>query len=357
MSDCLVHSGAPPLHFHAHQLASALEALKLSAMPSYGARPTHHLTTTATASRPLSNARAPSNEKVGLLRGPAQQKAAADVQSPDPTACNRARRLMFINNPYALDGPLVVSCDPSPPCPEGRAGAFPDGLGGRLPHHPHAASRRCLACEPPSRSPFPAGRLPPRPPPLPLALLGSDCFAASPPAVCYASDPNEGRPHPVIPISILTPGSSEPSSLNSPCSSVGRRDDSSKGTPEGTFRSPPETPSHGPLVPPLSSSARRSRTGKASRPQPTMTLPACFTSAASLSSLSARSAEAPQDLVGPDAADDGPPAAGDGGCPHPKPWKRLRAKRGFTFFACRECGAKWRIFQPGAWLGVAEPVS
>eukprot|EP00667_Euglena_gracilis_P010491 EG_transcript_10679 len=31
------------------------------------------------------------------------------------------------------------------------------------------------------------------------------------------------------------------------------------------------------------------------------------------------------------------------GCGHRRPWKRLRAKRGFTFFACRDCGAKWRI--------------
>eukprot|EP00667_Euglena_gracilis_P008338 EG_transcript_8438 len=31
------------------------------------------------------------------------------------------------------------------------------------------------------------------------------------------------------------------------------------------------------------------------------------------------------------------------GCGHRRPWKRLRAKRGFTFFACRECGVKWRV--------------
>lgn len=30
-------------------------------------------------------------------------------------------------------------------------------------------------------------------------------------------------------------------------------------------------------------------------------------------------------------------------CIHPKPWKRLRAKRGFTFFACQRCGEKWRL--------------
>jgi hypothetical protein len=30
-------------------------------------------------------------------------------------------------------------------------------------------------------------------------------------------------------------------------------------------------------------------------------------------------------------------------CPHAKPWRRLRAKRGTTFFACRQCGAKWRV--------------
>eukprot|EP00667_Euglena_gracilis_P002900 EG_transcript_2905 len=34
-------------------------------------------------------------------------------------------------------------------------------------------------------------------------------------------------------------------------------------------------------------------------------------------------------------------------CCHPKPWKRLRAKRGFTFYACRDCGVKWRLPTPG----------
>lgn len=43
-----------------------------------------------------------------------------------------------------------------------------------------------------------------------------------------------------------------------------------------------------------------------------------------------------------------PPSIDD--CPHPKPWKRLRAKRGFTFFACRDCGAKWRLSNPRAFL-------
>eukprot|EP00667_Euglena_gracilis_P006685 EG_transcript_6741 len=33
-------------------------------------------------------------------------------------------------------------------------------------------------------------------------------------------------------------------------------------------------------------------------------------------------------------------------CDHPRPWRRLRAKRGFTFYACRDCGAKWRTVTP-----------
>eukprot|EP00667_Euglena_gracilis_P006803 EG_transcript_6869 len=33
-------------------------------------------------------------------------------------------------------------------------------------------------------------------------------------------------------------------------------------------------------------------------------------------------------------------------CDHPRPWKRLRAKRCFTFYACRECGVKWRGVTP-----------
>eukprot|EP00667_Euglena_gracilis_P001860 EG_transcript_1857 len=33
-------------------------------------------------------------------------------------------------------------------------------------------------------------------------------------------------------------------------------------------------------------------------------------------------------------------------CGHPRPWRRLRAKRGFTFYACRDCGMKWRALTP-----------
>eukprot|EP00667_Euglena_gracilis_P013124 EG_transcript_13519 len=33
-------------------------------------------------------------------------------------------------------------------------------------------------------------------------------------------------------------------------------------------------------------------------------------------------------------------------CEHPRPWRRLRAKRGFTFYACRDCGTKWRAITP-----------
>eukprot|EP00667_Euglena_gracilis_P006020 EG_transcript_6067 len=38
------------------------------------------------------------------------------------------------------------------------------------------------------------------------------------------------------------------------------------------------------------------------------------------------------------------PASPD--CGHPRPWRRLRAKRGFTFYACRDCGTKWRAVTP-----------
>lgn len=34
-------------------------------------------------------------------------------------------------------------------------------------------------------------------------------------------------------------------------------------------------------------------------------------------------------------------------CPHEKPWRKLRAKRGFKYFACRHCGAHWRLPQLG----------
>jgi len=30
-------------------------------------------------------------------------------------------------------------------------------------------------------------------------------------------------------------------------------------------------------------------------------------------------------------------------CPHPRPWKRLRAKRGFTYFFCLQCHQTWRV--------------
>jgi hypothetical protein len=34
-------------------------------------------------------------------------------------------------------------------------------------------------------------------------------------------------------------------------------------------------------------------------------------------------------------------------CHHRKSWKRLRSKRGFAYFACQFCGAKWRITTHG----------
>eukprot|EP00667_Euglena_gracilis_P006097 EG_transcript_6144 len=44
----------------------------------------------------------------------------------------------------------------------------------------------------------------------------------------------------------------------------------------------------------------------------------------------------------------GPPSPGGstdalGGCPHPRPWRRLRAKHHFVFFACRLCRHEWRV--------------
>eukprot|EP00667_Euglena_gracilis_P018985 EG_transcript_20262 len=39
-----------------------------------------------------------------------------------------------------------------------------------------------------------------------------------------------------------------------------------------------------------------------------------------------------------------PPA--DHACPHPRPWRRLRAKRGLTTYVCRDCGFKWRTLSP-----------
>eukprot|EP00667_Euglena_gracilis_P019000 EG_transcript_20278 len=39
-------------------------------------------------------------------------------------------------------------------------------------------------------------------------------------------------------------------------------------------------------------------------------------------------------------------------CGHPRPWRRLRAKRGFTFYACRDCGAKWRAVTPSRALAL-----
>eukprot|EP00667_Euglena_gracilis_P009434 EG_transcript_9586 len=32
-----------------------------------------------------------------------------------------------------------------------------------------------------------------------------------------------------------------------------------------------------------------------------------------------------------------------GTCPHPKPWKKLRAKRGVKFFMCLKCCERWRV--------------
>eukprot|EP00667_Euglena_gracilis_P018989 EG_transcript_20273 len=43
-------------------------------------------------------------------------------------------------------------------------------------------------------------------------------------------------------------------------------------------------------------------------------------------------------------------------CPHPRPWRRLRAKRGFTFYACRDCGAKWRALTPSR-VAALEPAA
>eukprot|EP00667_Euglena_gracilis_P019613 EG_transcript_21034 len=34
-------------------------------------------------------------------------------------------------------------------------------------------------------------------------------------------------------------------------------------------------------------------------------------------------------------------------CPHPKPWQRVRGKRGLTTYVCRDCGTKWRVVSPG----------
>eukprot|EP00667_Euglena_gracilis_P004380 EG_transcript_4399 len=41
----------------------------------------------------------------------------------------------------------------------------------------------------------------------------------------------------------------------------------------------------------------------------------------------------------------GPPAHPS--CSHPKPWQRLRGKRGLTTFVCRDCGTRWRVVGPG----------
>jgi hypothetical protein len=40
----------------------------------------------------------------------------------------------------------------------------------------------------------------------------------------------------------------------------------------------------------------------------------------------------------------------DARCPHPRPWRRLRAKQGFTHFSCRHCNERWRV-----WTGQQEP--
>eukprot|EP00667_Euglena_gracilis_P007369 EG_transcript_7441 len=39
-----------------------------------------------------------------------------------------------------------------------------------------------------------------------------------------------------------------------------------------------------------------------------------------------------------------PPAGPN--CLHPRPWRRLRAKRGLTTYICRDCGIKWRTLSP-----------
>eukprot|EP00668_Euglena_longa_P045745 GGOE01061425.1.p1 GENE.GGOE01061425.1~~GGOE01061425.1.p1 ORF type:complete len:359 (+),score=34.84 GGOE01061425.1:27-1079(+) len=350
MSDCLVHPRPSPLSFHMDHLATTLDTLKLTSVPPCSS---HRVHDARHGNAPV-GPREHYDDKLGTTQCFTQNVSLTDVNFPDPPIKNPAvRRLMFINNPYALNGPLIVSCDPVTPCPEGRAGAHPDRFGGTL--QCHASIRRCFACEAPSASmPFPAGCPPHKPSPPPQVLLGSDCFASSPPASCHASDPNEGRAHSVIPLNLTpSPGCSEPSSLHSPKSSANHQDDPVTGEAESMRQSQVEFPSHCALAQ-LPISAHRSRPGKAFRPQPTMTLPACFTAASSLSSQSSLASRG----LSLDVTDSSPPASTTGdGCPHPKPWKRLRAKRGFTFFACRECGAKWRIFQPGAWLGVAEPVS
>eukprot|EP00667_Euglena_gracilis_P009288 EG_transcript_9434 len=35
-------------------------------------------------------------------------------------------------------------------------------------------------------------------------------------------------------------------------------------------------------------------------------------------------------------------------CPHPKPWKRRRAQRGFAFYVCLRCQHEWRVVTPKA---------
>eukprot|EP00667_Euglena_gracilis_P003889 EG_transcript_3901 len=37
-----------------------------------------------------------------------------------------------------------------------------------------------------------------------------------------------------------------------------------------------------------------------------------------------------------------------GECPHPKPWKRRRAQRGFAFYVCLHCHLEWRVVTPKA---------
>eukprot|EP00667_Euglena_gracilis_P006258 EG_transcript_6312 len=44
-------------------------------------------------------------------------------------------------------------------------------------------------------------------------------------------------------------------------------------------------------------------------------------------------------------------------CPHPKPWRRLRAKRGFVFYACRRCQLQWSVPSSRATLESKEPQS
>eukprot|EP00667_Euglena_gracilis_P013531 EG_transcript_13966 len=130
-----------------------------------------------------------------------------------------------------------------------------------------------------------------------------------------------------------------PSPANSDTTSAVSPSPAASPTP-GAPSSPAEEPRGArlPFRPELVGRARTASPGQRSvrgpRPDPTQRRHP--------SEASPRCARSTGSLCGPRDDEDPPAALPATPCRHPKPWKKLRAKRGFKFFMCLACTERWR---------------